>query len=73
MTRKNVESFLSNLISKMITEIQISTSTTSEEPKVGTSGTSVYADHNHIVKIVKKDKEQLKKIFSETKSAMEKE
>jgi len=37
----------------------------SEEPKVGASGSSVYADHSEVIQSAQKDKDQLKKLFSQ--------
>lgn len=48
---------------KFLKEIATAQINKSEEPRVGLSGTSVYASHSEIIKSAKEDKIELKKIF----------
>jgi hypothetical protein len=51
------------LISEFIISIANDQIQKSEETKVGFSGTSVYADHENVMKLAKRDQTELKKIF----------
>jgi len=57
------ENRFKTLISEFIVNIANDQIQKSEETKVGASGTSVYADHENVMKIAKQDKTELKKIF----------